>query len=80
MYLNQMSGSSIAIGASSTVRSLTLFRVTVQHVAHVDAGSDVVHYEAFGTHMIVVNSARAANDLFEKRSALYNDRYALDTV
>ncbi|KZV72776.1 cytochrome P450 [Peniophora sp. CONT] len=37
-------------------------------------GSDLVHFEVFGKHTIVVNSARAANDLFEKRSAIYSDR------
>jgi hypothetical protein len=27
-----------------------------------------------GTHLVVVNSAKAAKELFDKRSALYSDR------
>ena len=41
---------------------------------HYISGSEVVHFEAFGAHTIIVNTARAANELFEKRSALYSDR------
>ncbi|KZV72777.1 cytochrome P450 [Peniophora sp. CONT] len=37
-------------------------------------GSDIVRISSFGTHTIIVNSARAAYDLFEKRSTLYSDR------
>ncbi|KAA1467135.1 cytochrome P450 [Dentipellis sp. KUC8613] len=38
-------------------------------------GSDLVHMDLFGTHMIIVNSAKAAHELFEKRSAIYSDRH-----
>ncbi|KAF7346388.1 O-methylsterigmatocystin oxidoreductase [Mycena sanguinolenta] len=37
-------------------------------------GSDVVHASALGQHVVVVNSVRAANELFEKRSYIYSDR------
>ncbi|KAL0579349.1 hypothetical protein V5O48_002682 [Marasmius crinis-equi] len=36
--------------------------------------SDVVHFEVFGNHVIVINSQKAAKDLFDKKSALYGDR------
>ncbi|KAI0310504.1 CyP450 monooxygenase [Amylostereum chailletii] len=36
--------------------------------------SDVVHAEVLGTHVVVVNSAKAARELFERRSSLYSDR------
>ncbi|VDB88744.1 unnamed protein product [Peniophora sp. CBMAI 1063] len=37
-------------------------------------GSELVRLSSFGTHTIIVNSARAAYELFEKRSTLYSDR------
>ncbi|KAF7346377.1 O-methylsterigmatocystin oxidoreductase [Mycena sanguinolenta] len=37
-------------------------------------GSDVVHASALGQHVVVVNSVKAANELFEKRSYIYSDR------
>ncbi len=39
--------------------------------------SDIIHLNLAGTPVIVVNSAQAAHDLFEKRSSLYSDRYVL---
>ncbi|KAJ6585036.1 cytochrome P450 [Mycena capillaripes] len=35
---------------------------------------DVVHASALGQHIIIVNSAKAAFELFEKRSDIYSDR------
>ncbi|KAH8980773.1 cytochrome P450 [Lactarius hatsudake] len=46
-------------------------------------GSDVVHVDVLGTHMVIVNSAKAANELFYKRSSIYSDRpslVALNTI
>jgi hypothetical protein len=37
--------------------------------------SDIVHAEFLGTHVIVLNSAKAVHELFEKRSSIYSDRY-----
>ena len=37
--------------------------------------SDIVHANALGTHIIVLNSAKAVRELFEKRSSIYSDRY-----
>ncbi|EIM84336.1 uncharacterized protein STEHIDRAFT_61507 [Stereum hirsutum FP-91666 SS1] len=37
-------------------------------------GSDLIHLDVLGSHIVVVNSAKAANELFEKRSAIYSDR------
>jgi hypothetical protein len=34
----------------------------------------LIYLNMAGTHMIVVNSAKAANDLFDRRSAIYSDR------
>ena len=36
--------------------------------------SDVIHAEALGTHLIILNSAKAVKELFERRSSLYSDR------
>ncbi|KAL4259182.1 cytochrome P450 family protein [Pleurotus pulmonarius] len=35
---------------------------------------DVIHLEALGNHIVVLDSVEAANDLLEKRSANYSDR------
>ncbi|KAI0295664.1 cytochrome P450 [Multifurca ochricompacta] len=35
--------------------------------------SDIVHAKALGTHVIVLNSAKAVHELFEKRSSIYSD-------
>jgi hypothetical protein len=37
--------------------------------------SDIVHANSLGTHVIVLNSAKALRELFEKRSSIYSDRY-----
>nr|BAL05113.1 cytochrome P450 [Phanerodontia chrysosporium] len=37
-------------------------------------GSDVIHYEALGSHLVVVNGAKAAKELFERRANNYSDR------
>ncbi|KAG8774723.1 hypothetical protein FRC12_001854 [Ceratobasidium sp. 428] len=37
-------------------------------------GSDIFSLSVFGTTLVVLNSARAAGDLFEKRSTIYSDR------
>ena len=37
--------------------------------------SDIVHANFLGTHVIVLNSAKVAHELFEKRSSIYSDRY-----
>ena len=36
--------------------------------------SDIVHVSALGTHVVVLNSAKAVHELFEKRSSIYSDR------
>lgn len=35
---------------------------------------DVMHVEAFGQHIIILNSAETAIELFERRSSTYSDR------
>ncbi|EKM55880.1 uncharacterized protein PHACADRAFT_209392 [Phanerochaete carnosa HHB-10118-sp] len=37
-------------------------------------GSDIVHVEALGKHVCVVNSAKAAKDLFDGRPHIYSDK------
>jgi hypothetical protein len=36
--------------------------------------SDIVHFSVMNNHVVVLNSAEAAADLFEKRGAIYSDR------
>ncbi|KAA1467206.1 CyP450 monooxygenase [Dentipellis sp. KUC8613] len=39
-----------------------------------DLGSDIVHVEVLGTHIIVLNTKEVADDLLDKRSSIYSDR------
>lgn len=42
----------------------------------IDLGSDIIHAEVLGTDLIILNSAKAARELLERRSSLYSDRYS----
>lgn len=35
---------------------------------------DLIHFQVFRQHVVIVNSVKVANDLFEKRSSIYSDR------
>lgn len=48
-----------------------------RHATLIIPGSDVVHVDVLGTHMVMVNSIKAANELFDKRSSIYSDRYLI---
>lgn len=37
--------------------------------------SDIIRISALGTNIVVVNSLEAVNELLDKRSAIYSDRY-----
>ncbi|KAI0295320.1 cytochrome P450 [Multifurca ochricompacta] len=48
-----------------------------------DFGSDIIHVDVMGSHMIVLNSAKGTGELLDKRSSIYSDRprmTALDLV
>ncbi|CAL1715497.1 unnamed protein product [Somion occarium] len=36
--------------------------------------SDIIRLNVMGTNIIIINSLKVANDLFDKRSSIYNDR------
>jgi hypothetical protein len=42
--------------------------------------ADIVYLEILGQKIIVLNSAEAASDLLDKRSALYSDRPSIPMV
>ncbi|KAJ1300368.1 hypothetical protein OPQ81_005187 [Rhizoctonia solani] len=50
----------------------------LEHIAYLKLGkqlnSDIIYTNMMGQPVIVLNSARAASDLFDKRSAIYSDR------
>ena len=61
------------------VESLDLFYFSLQArhaILIIILGSDIVHIDVLGTHIIIVNSTRAAKELFDKRSSIYSDRYS----
>ncbi|KAH8998285.1 cytochrome P450 [Lactarius hatsudake] len=37
-------------------------------------GSDIIHADVMGSHIVILNSIKAANELLEKRSSVYSDR------
>lgn len=41
---------------------------------NVESVGDVVSVGAFGNRIIIVNSEKAASELFDKRGAIYSDR------
>ncbi|THU92637.1 cytochrome P450 [Dendrothele bispora CBS 962.96] len=49
-----------------------------QYLKYLEMGqkydSDIVHMKVLGDHTVILNSARVANELLEKRSAIYSDR------
>jgi hypothetical protein len=57
--------------ACSTLYWLAVSDLTL--VACLD--SDILHVDAAGSSIIIVNSWKAANDLFEKKSSVYSSRY-----
>jgi len=42
--------------------------------------SDIVHANSLGAHVVVLNSAKAVHELFEKRSSIYSDRYCVSST
>ncbi|KAI0284125.1 CyP450 monooxygenase [Russula brevipes] len=42
--------------------------------------SEIVHANSLGLHVIVLNSAKAVHELFEKRSSIYSDRPPLPSL
>ena len=48
------------------------FPVTETHQPRL--GSGILHLQFFGTHVIVLNTEKAATDLLDRRSAIYSDR------
>jgi hypothetical protein len=45
-----------------------------------ECGSDVIHADIMGSHIIILNSMKSANELLEKRSSNYSDRPPLMTL
>jgi len=50
------------------------FLLRHQCLIQINLGSDVLHVDAAGKSIVIVNSWKAANELFEKRSSLYSSR------
>lgn len=39
--------------------------------------SKILHFQVFGQSMVVINDLKIAQDLLDKRSAVYSSRYGL---
>ena len=49
--------------------------ITPACVDVIGTGSDVIYLNLLGTSIYVLNSVQAINDLLDKRSSIYSDRY-----
>ncbi|KAI9445994.1 cytochrome P450 [Lactarius indigo] len=45
-----------------------------------ELGSDIIHADVMGSHIIILNSIKAASELLDKRSSIYSDRPPLVAV
>jgi hypothetical protein len=45
-----------------------------------ECGSDIIHVDVMGSHIIILNSMKSANELLEKRSSIYSDRPPLKAL
>lgn len=54
---------------------MTCFLVSKELNVDLFVESDILHVDAAGSSIIIVNSWKAAYDLFEKKSSLYSSRY-----
>jgi hypothetical protein len=61
---NMLRGESFMVSFFSYISPHTLYRCT----------GDMVHFRVFNQSIIVVNSKKIADDLFEKRGQVYSDR------
>jgi len=41
---------------------------------------DILHASAFGNHVVVINSLKMAEEIFERRAQLYSDRPVIPIV
>ena len=39
------------------------------------SGSDIIHVDVMGHHIVILDSVKSVNELLEKRSSIYSDRY-----
>jgi hypothetical protein len=51
-----------------------VFTSALVHTNILGSAGDVVSVGAFGKRIVVVNSAQAASEIFEKRGAIYSER------
>ena len=59
-------------------KCILFFQMSIVHFLFI--GSDIVHAEFLGIHVVVLNSEKAATDLLEKRSSIYSDRFGCPLV
>ena len=59
-------------------KCILFLHMSIVHFLYI--GSDIVHAEFLGIHVVVLNSEKAATDLLEKRSSIYSDRYSCPLV
>ncbi|KAF9526061.1 cytochrome P450 [Crepidotus variabilis] len=70
--------SSILLGNAFDIPKHNIGRVFAEWSRKSNSG--VVHADAFGRHLIVINSVKVADDLLEKRPELYSDRPNWPTI
>ena len=61
-------------GVESTV-SRGFMAAVISELTNDYPDSSIIGYKALGTNIIVLNTVDAANELLDRRSAIYSDRY-----
>ena len=57
-----------------------LFKFAHDFMHPTSAESDVIYLDLMGIPFVILNTPKATKEIFEKRSALYSDRYAKSLV
>lgn len=64
-------------GARSLVSYANPFAEPSSSLDNSSIDSDIIHIDAAGQSIVVLNSVEATYDLFEKRSSIYSSRYVM---
>ena len=63
-------------GSSGHKITVSSHTATPNAILPVAADSDIIHLDVLGDSIIVLNSLNVITELFDKRGAIYSDRYA----
>jgi hypothetical protein len=71
---------SLLSGARSTTVRFDPLVIASNSCLKLFYGGDILHATAFGKHIVVINSLKMAEEIFERRAQLYSDRPVIPIV